>query len=57
MNRVSGLYPGTLGFARDIMRTVRYGIVPTLSSDSQNLRGHLPLYSACAVQCALKGLS
>ena len=31
--------------ARDILRTVRYGIVPTFRHDSQNWRWNLPLYS------------
>ena len=37
--------PGRCAPARDIMHTVRHGIVPTLRHNLQNLRWNLPLYS------------
>ena len=45
--------PGHDTLSRDIMRTVRYGILPALHRDSQNFTLK-SLAAQCTVQCALK---
>ena len=47
--------PGPRAPTRDIMRRVRYGIVPTFRRDSQNLRWNLPwhgtVYCTMRIEC------